>query len=138
LFADNQDVILINMDDPMQSMIELFRGKTPQTALPDHTPTLWDAGVNKMMDTAKGLRPKNEYIEVLPSSTHRKRGRDDNRYNDSFRPSSRQRTSNGSMDTQGAKESRGGTKSKSRSRGRFRKNRRKHVHGWSTQRNRKW
>jgi hypothetical protein len=136
LFADNQDVILINMDDPTQSMVELFRGKTPQTARPDHTPPLWDAGVNTMMEVAKSFRPKNEYIEVLPSSTDRKRGREINRNDDSFRPNRRQRTSNEPMDTQGAKERGGGTKSRSRTRGRFRKNRRKHVHGWSTQRNR--
>jgi hypothetical protein len=134
LFADNQDVILINMDDPVQSMVELFRGKTPQTARPNHTPPLWDAGVNTMMEVAKSLRPKNEYIEVLSPSTDRKREREDGRDNSIFRPSRRQRTSNGSNE----QERRGGAsaRSRSRSRGRFRKNRRKHLHGWSTQRNR--
>jgi hypothetical protein len=132
LFADNQDVILINMDDPVQSMVELFRGKTPQTARPNHTPPLWDAGVNTMMEVAKSLRPKNEYIEVLSPSTDRKREREDGRDNSIFRPSRRQRTSNGSNE----QERRGGASARSRSRGRFRKNRRKHLHGWSTQRNR--
>jgi hypothetical protein len=132
LFADNQDVILINMNDPTQSIVELFRGKTPQTARPDHTPPLWDSGVNTMMEVAKSFRPKNEYVEALSGSnvSPRKRGREDTRDDQPFR--TRRKTTRSYESTNPKGESRG-----SRARGGLRKNRRKHLHGWSTQRNRK-
>jgi hypothetical protein len=135
LFADKEDVILINMDDPVHSIVELFRGKTTKTADPNNTPPLWDMGVNMMMTVAKSMRPKNEYVEVLSgnSLSTNKRGRDAEGNEDLFRQNIKRKM----VRTEGGGKDKRGTRRRSRSRSRRGvRNDRKRVRGRTTQRNR--
>jgi len=54
LFATSEDII--PFDNPLESMIELFRNKTGQTANESSIPPFWNTGVNTMIDVIKLIR----------------------------------------------------------------------------------
>jgi hypothetical protein len=62
LFATKDDIIHVDVNDKLKGINQLFVEKTNGTASPDHTPPLWDRGVEQMTlvieSLLKGIRNK--------------------------------------------------------------------------------
>jgi hypothetical protein len=62
LFATKDDIIHVDVNDKLNGINQLFDEKTHGTASPDHTPPLWDGGVEEMTTVneslLKGIRNK--------------------------------------------------------------------------------
>jgi hypothetical protein len=73
LFTTEDDVMMINMDDEIQSMLEFYRDKTKRTANENQLPPLWDSGVQMMMYVIERVFRKNESKGIPPKRNDRKR-----------------------------------------------------------------
>lgn len=74
LLMEKNDMILIDVDNEMDSIIEMFQEKTGGTADKDKTPPLWDSGVNSMMEVVKKVEVEGIPVQGGPRGGFRGNG----------------------------------------------------------------
>jgi len=72
LLMEPNDMVLIDVDNEIESIIGMFQEKTTGTADKKNTPPLWDSGVNIMMDVVKNV--ESEWIKKGIPMQRRPRG----------------------------------------------------------------
>jgi len=74
LLMDKEDIVLIDMDDELESIVEMFHEKTRATVEINKTPPMWDSGVNRMMDVVEKVAKNERTKERIPDRESTKGG----------------------------------------------------------------